>query len=408
MSDDQGSRRPGGSKPTRKKRTSGRAPKKEARTPAPAPREEEADLDLEDAKFNRAPAGQAQAPTLQEVRGQFSGPGEDRGNRSDDRDLGRDRDREYRDERDEREMRDADRGLREERVPRRHDRHQGRNDRGQHRGQNRGHDRGPRRDDRPPQRDQRDQRDQHREAREQNERPPQREQNQAPREPMVDEEFENRGNQGTNPNRPQNNPAKQVEGTEFSIQVMFDRPSRQYTASVLEFPDVKVTGSNRETVIRELEVKVEDKLLSLRETSQPIPDPLGAKRYPDTLNLRLSQALFRKLDLLSRQERTELSELVNELLNGAVERRYEQLGSGRSQPQQQHGGGRQQHHHDRDNRGNREQGGGKGHGGQHGNRGGGRGGRMSQSNYQNTMSSRENFMEYVRNLEKGGPGWKKR
>ncbi len=231
-----------------------------------------------------------------------------------------------------------------------------------------------------------------------------------------------RGNRAT-PNQPSRLPSQQpkpVEGTEFSIQVTFDRVSKQHTATVLEFADVFVTGPNRETVIRELEVKVEDKLLSLRESGQPIPEPLGSKKYPDTLTLRPTQALFRKLDVLSRQERTELSELANNLLLGAVERRYEQLGaprqSNQAQPSQPQGGMPRHHQsggRDR-NRDNREQGQGQGPGQNQGqgqqqqNNRGGRGGRMSQSNYQNTMSNRENFMEYVRNLEKGGPGWKKR
>jgi len=404
MSDDQvGNRRPGSSKPTRKKRTSGRGPKREPRAATPA-------RDAEDDDF--APADSAPPRAAAPVFGDDDRqpPSLGRGAEKSDPEM-------ERLEREEREARDADRTIRSEREQRGFG---GRNER-DHRGGG-GHNRGGHRDNRD--RDQRggrnDRGGHHRGGRDDRDNrgnrggPPREDRNQemrgqqqpvqAPPAPHEDEAFENRGNQGVNPNRPpQGNQPKAPEGCEYSIQVTFDRQSRQFTAAVLEFPDLKISGPNRETAVRELEVKVDDKLLSLKESNQPIPEPIGAKRYPDTLSLRLSQAVFRKLDVLSRQERTELSELVNELLNGAIERRYEQLGGPRQQ--QQGGGGRQQHHHDRDNRGNREQGGG---GGKHGNRGG-RGGRMSQNNYQNTMSSRENFMEYVRNLEKGGgPGWKKR
>lgn len=222
-----------------------------------------------------------------------------------------------------------------------------------------------------------------------------------------------RPQQSNQPQRPP--PPKDTEGYEYSMEVGYDRQAKQFVATVLEFPDLKITDVNRETAVRELEVKIDDKLLELRESNQPVPEPLGTKRYPESLSVRVSQGLYRKLDVLSRHERHELAEMVNELLTGAVERRFEQI-NGRGAPPHQQQGGRQQHHRDRDR--DHQHGGHGNHGNQkhhnqkqHRNQGG-RGGRMSQSNYQNTMSSRENFMEYVRNLEKGGGappgGWKKR
>jgi len=198
------------------------------------------------------------------------------------------------------------------------------------------------------------------------------------------------------PAGPQNRPTD-----EYLLQVYFDKAARVFVASVLEFPEIKATGNHRDGVVRDLENRLNNHLQNLRRRNEPVPEGYQNRKAVEPLEIQVSQSLFRKLDQLSRLERVPLEQLISEMLAGALERRGEKRHEGGGQPRhQQHSQNR-----DRDNRGNREQSGnreGQGnrnHQPRHG-RGGGR------HNINETLDNRENFMEYVRNLEKGN--WRKR
>jgi len=222
---------------------------------------------------------------------------------------------------------------------------------------------------------------------------------------------------------------------EYLIQCYFDKAQNQFVASVLEFAHIKVTGPSKIDVIRDCENRLESHLNLMKRQGENVPESFQTRQYPESLQVPISQGLYRRLDLLSRQEKTSLDQLVIELLSGMVERRLQSPNK-----HQHHGGGQrpQQHsqssNHREGHRDNRREGhrdnrrdghreapreprrenprefadednignlkGGPQHSQNRGNRN--RGGR----NFHKTMESRENFLEYVRNLEKGN--WKKR
>lgn len=224
---------------------------------------------------------------------------------------------------------------------------------------------------------------------------------------------------------------------EYLIQCYFDKAQNQFIATVLEFGNIKATGSSKADVIRDCENRLESHLNLMKRQGETLPESFQNRSYPELLQIPISQGLYRRLDLLSRQEKTSLDQLVVELISGMVERRlqvpnrHQQHGGG-ARPQQ-HSHSHSQNHRDghRDNhRDGHREGRRDGHreapretrrenrrdfneednignlkrdpqpGQNRGNRN--RGGR----NFHKTMESRENFLEYVRNLEKGN--WKKR
>lgn len=177
----------------------------------------------------------------------------------------------------------------------------------------------------------------------------------------------------------------------YAIETHFDDSIGQFTGSILEFPELKAQGSNREVVMADLEAQAGQRLEALRQSGSDLPEPICEKQYPEFLQIALSQSLFRKLDRISRYEKIDLDKLVSELLARAVERRDSSRGSDR-RPQQsqvgQHGHRHSNHRHQ-----NRR-------GGSHSNRGRG---------YHESLQNKENFMEYVRNLEnRGGGNWRKK
>lgn len=212
--------------------------------------------------------------------------------------------------------------------------------------------------------------------------------------------------------------ARMRPADEYSVYSYFDRNAKMFAAAVVEFPELKATSNTRETVLVEIERKLESELQKRKQNNEPMPEPIHARRYPDKLDLAISQGLFRRLDLLSRHEKVSLDQLVVELLTASVEKRLAPA----SQQQQQ-----QPQHHERD-RDRRPQGRSQNNNNNQQQRGNNNNQRQQHNNnsnsnnnnrragqgrnYHDTMDNRENFMEYVRNLEKGGgPGgsnWRKK
>jgi predicted HicB family RNase H-like nuclease len=170
---------------------------------------------------------------------------------------------------------------------------------------------------------------------------------------------------------------------EYSLNVHYDKAGRIYQAGFAEFPEIKASGGQKEAVIRDIESRLENHLQNLRRDGKTVPESLHSRRYPERLEVRLSQNLYRRLDVQSRQDKVGLDQLVTELLTLALDKKTEPSRGHERHSQPRHGGGNQ-----------RERGGQQQQHSQHRRHGGGR-------NYQETMENRENFMEYVRNLEKG-------
>jgi len=209
------------------------------------------------------------------------------------------------------------------------------------------------------------------------------------------EPRENRDNRETRdsrePREPREaSPARFKPIDEYSAVAYYDKTSRNFIGSFLEFPELRVTGANKENVLRELDTKLENHLQTIKRRGETIPEPFSARKYPERLDVRISPALYRRLDILSRLEKVGLDQLVTELLSASVEKHAPAPRAPQRQ-QQQHS-----HQNSQESRGNQQ----PRH--QHHRRGGG------NRNYHDTMDNRENFMEYVRSLEKGGGNWRKK
>lgn len=227
------------------------------------------------------------------------------------------------------------------------------------------------------------------------------------------------------PPRPQSGPARETStqpqrptkvSDDYTLVANYDRNARQFIGSCLEIPILRASAATRELALKDLETRLESHLQDLKRRNAALPEAIYSRRYPERLELRISQGLYRRLDVLSRHEKVALDQLLVELLTSAVERRFE--GSSRQASQHQ-----QQHQHQNDRRPDRDrqhnshpnsQGGGqRQHQGQGQGQGQNRrnqGGNLRGRSYHDTMDNRENFLEYVRNLEKSGGAagrWKK-
>jgi len=205
---------------------------------------------------------------------------------------------------------------------------------------------------------------------------------------------------------------------EYLLQVHYDKAGRVFVATVLEFPEIKATGTHREGVVRDLENRVNNHLANLKKRNETAPEGYANRRALEPLSINVSQSLFRRLEQLSRYERVPMEQLISEMLAGAIEKRGEK----RAEAPRQHDREHRDHRHDNNRNQQHNRGGGGGgdrdrdrenvgnqrHGGQgrEGNRPQQPRHRGGRHNINETLDNRENFMEYVRNLEKGN--WRKR
>jgi hypothetical protein len=191
--------------------------------------------------------------------------------------------------------------------------------------------------------------------------------------------------------QPQAQPRKSAGPVaDYMLESFYNKEIGQWVVTVAEFPELKAMGSNRVALIEEVETRLEDELEILRRRGEPIPEPIHTKEYPAKLEVTISRSLYRKLDVLSRQERVGFETVVTELLTSAIARRFYEGGRSfdkraSSQPPPRHSG--QPHNQHRHN--------GNGNGM-------GANGNVRNRPYHDSAGNSDNFLEYVRNLEKGG------
>lgn len=192
---------------------------------------------------------------------------------------------------------------------------------------------------------------------------------------------------------------------EYAAQILFDRAANLFVGTCVEFPEVVVKGVRKDDVLQEILERIADELEVYRSRNEPVPPALMNRNYPEKLEIRLSRSLQRRLDSLSRQERVPVDQVVTELLTRALSQ-----GPLRKEgPRQEGRHGEQRHKQGPPNGNSHHHGKGRDGRQQHrGNNRGGGGGGGNNRNYHDTMGNRENFLEYVRNLEKGGGFTKKR
>lgn len=159
----------------------------------------------------------------------------------------------------------------------------------------------------------------------------------------------------------------EFETPPYRMLIKFDKENEKY---VIEIPELvgfeKIEASTREEAMEIADHKIQEHIRDFENRQEQAPEPLDIEETSGQLFLHLSPMLYRDLIFQSKIEKVPIEELAKEILARGIEIRKS--------------GGRPQH------------------------RGGGRDHRMQRGhgrNYHQTMEKKENFLEYVRSLEKG-------
>lgn len=200
-------------------------------------------------------------------------------------------------------------------------------------------------------------------------------------------------------------PLKHEVWDEYAIQVYFDKTENQFVGTVLEFPEIRILGPKKDIVIAEIEQRLEQHLFQQKKRNETPVEPFFLKTYPQKLELEISRGLYRRLDVLSRLEKTPIDRLILELISQALGKRFDNPGTRSAghherHERHEHRGQNNNRHHNNQNQRNQN----------YNNNNSNNNNRRNQNrNFHETMENRENFLEYVRNLEKGNTGgWRKK
>ena len=165
----------------------------------------------------------------------------------------------------------------------------------------------------------------------------------------------------------------------YRVLIRYDDDDDTFTAYVPEL-ELAATADTRAEAVTLVEDAIEARVHKAAEGDE-MPPPVDAQTYEGELTLRLSQSLRRDLEYHANRSEMSVEKLANEVLARGIGFLDGKVGARMRAPEQED---------DRGNRSGRPQGRGRG--------------RNRREGYRPDMDDSANWMEYVRNLEKGGGG----
>lgn len=187
----------------------------------------------------------------------------------------------------------------------------------------------------------------------------------------------------------------------FRVQIKFDGESQSFRAVVAEL-GLSESGASRQEALEKMEAAIEDHIAALAAEGGSLPEPsdVVTRGASPKLELQLASPLYRDLAYQASLDGISPEELAKALLAHAIGSLEGRTGAPRrARPEEAaRGGPRRDRDDNRDDRGN-----------QRDDRGGARrddrgGARRGREQYRPELDDKANFLEYLRNLEKGGGG----
>lgn len=104
------------------------------------------------------------------------------------------------------------------------------------------------------------------------------------------------------------------KAVDYSYVVMWSEQDNAFIGRVTEFASLAAHGSTQEKALREIRTVVGYVLGDMVANGEPVPEPLGKRRYSGKLNVRMSADLHRRLSIESEHQGVSLNALINQKL----------------------------------------------------------------------------------------------
>ena len=101
----------------------------------------------------------------------------------------------------------------------------------------------------------------------------------------------------------------------YSYRVLWSEEDGEYIGLCAEFPSLSWLASDQEKALKGICQVVADVVIDLQESGEPVPEPLGAKKFSGHFMVRVTPELHRQLVIEAAESRVSLNRLANDKLS---------------------------------------------------------------------------------------------
>ena len=103
----------------------------------------------------------------------------------------------------------------------------------------------------------------------------------------------------------------------YTYRVTWSVEDEEFVATCLEFPSLSWLAATQVDALTGLENLIAEIAQDMTAQGEPIPDPLAERTYSGKFNLRVGEALHRRLAIEAAEEKLSINQLIVRRLNTA-------------------------------------------------------------------------------------------
>jgi predicted RNase H-like HicB family nuclease len=103
---------------------------------------------------------------------------------------------------------------------------------------------------------------------------------------------------------------KKINVNKYTYRIEWSEEDACHVARCLEFPSLATHGATIEDSLREIEHVVAQSIKWLLEEGEPVPEPLGLKKFRGNLTLRVPAEKHRELAIRSAEEGVSVNHFI--------------------------------------------------------------------------------------------------
>jgi predicted RNase H-like HicB family nuclease len=96
----------------------------------------------------------------------------------------------------------------------------------------------------------------------------------------------------------------------YTYRIEWSEEDQVHIARCLEFPSLATHGKTVAAALKEIEVVVAESIKWLEEDGEPVPEPLGLKKFKGNLTLRIPPEKHRELAMKSAEEGVSVNQFI--------------------------------------------------------------------------------------------------
>jgi predicted HicB family RNase H-like nuclease len=96
----------------------------------------------------------------------------------------------------------------------------------------------------------------------------------------------------------------------YTYRIEWSEEDQVFISRCLEFPGLAAHGDSTENALKEIKVVVKESINWLKEDNEPVPEPLGVKKFKGNLTLRVPPELHRELAIKSAEQGVSVNQYI--------------------------------------------------------------------------------------------------